>query len=152
MATLAFFGAALVWLLLVTGFGTGPIGAGLVALAATLAFAAAIAPAVGCVVLSHRRPSVLWLTPIAALASAFGGLLAFHWLLQLFTAGIPSALSDVAPRAEAGGSVVVWAVLSASMLLAALAPQASKLLRTVAALASAALAVGLAMWVRALGV
>ena len=149
---LAFLGAVLVWLLLVVGFGVGPVGAALVGLAAILAFTAAIVPAVGCVVLSHSRPPVLLLTPMVALMGAFGGVLAFHYLLQLFTAGIPSALPEVASRAQAGGSVVVWAVLVASMSLMAFSSHAPKPLRIGTALAGVGFAVGLAMWVRALGV
>lgn len=151
-AALAFFGAVLVWWLLVFNFGVGPMGAALVGLAAFLAFTAAIAPVVGCVVLSHSRQGALWLTPIAGLVGAFGGVLAFHYVLQLLTAGIPSALPDVASRAQAAGSVVVWAVLSASLLLVAVVSHASKRLRFITALASAGFAIGAGMWVRALGI
>ena len=151
-SALAFIGATLVWLLLVASLGVGTVGAALVGLAAIVAFTAAIAPAVGCVVLSCSRPPILLLTPVAALVGAFGGVLAFHFLVQLFTAGIPSALYGVAPRAQAGGSVVVWAVLTASMLLITLTSHAPKPLRIVAGLASVGFAVGLGMWVRALGI
>jgi hypothetical protein len=149
---LVFSGLVLVWLLLVASFGNGAVGAALVGLAALLAFTAAIAPAVGCVVLSHSREEVLWLTPVAGLVGAFGGVLAFHYLLQFLITGIPTALPDVAPRAQPAGSVVVWAVLSASMLLVAVVSQASKLLRILTALAGAAFAVGMGMWVRVLGI
>lgn len=149
---LAFIGAVLVWVLLVSSFGVGAVGAALVGLAASLAFTAAITPAVGCVVLSHSRQDALWLMPIAGLVGAFGGVLAFHHLLQLLTSGVPSALPDDARRAQAAGSVVVWAVMSASMLLVAVVSRTSKIVRTLSALAGVGFAVVAGMWAQALGV
>lgn len=149
---LAFLGAVVVWFLLVASFGAGPVGAALVGLAAFVAFTLAIAPAVGCVVLSHSHQDVVWLTPIAGLLGALGGVVGFHYLLQLLVMEVPSAVPDVTSRAQAAGSVVVWSVLSVSMVLVSVASQASKRLRIVAAFVGAGLAGGAGMWVRALGV
>jgi len=147
-----FVAATLVWCLLVAGFGVAPGSAALVGLAAAIAFSAAMAPIVGCIALGDARGAVLWMTPLAALPAAFAGLYGFHALLQGLAAAFPSALPGVIPRAEAGGSVVVWAVLATAMLLVARSARASGVLRTLAALACAGLAVGLGLWVRALGV
>lgn len=152
ISALAFLGAVLVWLLLVATLGDGLVGAALVGLAAILSFTPAIAPSIACVVRSRSRQEILWLTPIAGLGGAFGAVLAFHYLLQILTVVFPSALPDAAPRAQAAGSVLVWAVLFASTLLVAVVPHVSRLLRILSWLASAGLAVGMGMWVRALGI
>lgn len=150
--TLAFSVAALVWWLLVAVVGTDAGSAALVGLAAILAFAAGVSPGVACVESGRTRAAFLWFAPVAALIGAFIGLQAFHFLLQLLVASMPALSPAASVKAEAAGSVVVWAVLSVSVLLVALASHAPRFLRVVMVLAVAGFAAGLAMWIRALGI
>lgn len=160
---LAFSAATLLWVLIVALRETGRGSAGLVGLAAVLAFALGIAPAVAAIEYGRQRAALLWAVPVLALIGAFVGLLSFHAILQLLVSAFeavpsadsaatePSLAASASARTEAAASIVVWAVLSLSMLQAALAAHASKLLRILAALATAGLGVGLALWIRALG-
>lgn len=165
-ATLLGSGGVLIWWLLVLAAGERALGAGLVGLAMMAAFPLAIALSAMSVEAARSRPGAGWALPLTGIAGAFLGLLVFHAILQALagaaaplwpdhaaaTAAVDGRLpAGAASRAEAAGSVLVWATLTATTLWPALSAHFHRGVRVFALLISVGPLTGLCLWIRALG-